>query len=56
MKKEKKEEESGSKRINDGKCCRCVYRKQKKCSNKKSPKFDKYVPRKKSCNCFKYDE
>ena len=57
MAKEKKDqEESGSKKINDKKCCRCVYRNEKKCTNKKSPKFDKYVPRKKTCNCFKYDE
>jgi len=42
--------------INNGKCCRCVSRKYKKCHNKKSKKNGKYVARKFSCECFKYKD
>jgi len=50
--------EKVSNKINDGKCCRCVYRstKEKTCSNKKSPKAGKYVARKGGCNFFKYND
>lgn len=40
--------------INDGKCCRCVFRgAEKTCHNPKSEKSGKYVPRKFGCKNFK---
>ena len=53
----KKEEKSGDKptKINDGKCCRCIFRKMKICTSKKSEKSGKYVARKGTCKYFKYD-
>lgn len=58
-KKSKKniEEEKKASKINDGKCCRCCYRKNTKiCGNSKSPKHGKYVARKFGCSCFKYND
>ena len=57
-KKPKKEnsEEKKSSKINDGKCCRCIHRKEKKCNCTESKKYKKYVPRKGTCKSFKYDE
>lgn len=56
--KPSEETKTVSKKINDGKCCRCVSRncKLKICGNKKSPKYGKYVARKGGCNCFKYND
>lgn len=39
--------------INDGKCCRCMFRRDFKCGNGKSPHNGKYVPRKCGCENFK---
>jgi len=50
------EEQKPSKKINDGKCCRCKYRREKKCICKDSKKFNEYVARKFGCSYFKYDD
>ena len=47
-------EEAKTALINDGKCCRCVWRHDKACTNTKSPKNGSYVARKCGCACFKY--
>jgi len=53
---EKKEDQKSGSKINDKKCCRCVSRKNKVCTNKKSPHYGKYIARKMTCGHFRYDE
>lgn len=52
----KDEKKSGDSKINDGKCCRCQFYKNKMCWAKKSPKLGKYVARKGHCHEFKYND